>query len=439
MLDAIAEFNRLGRDQFLKKYGFGHARSYLLVHDGQEYDSKAIVGAAHGYARPNWRPLKADQFYGGVPVKRLLERLGFRIIRQETKQGHDKMIKTIRRILELQPHYSSNNTPEMQERGRLIRNKLVAEIRALSRPPSDALGSFGSDFHVKASDGMGRKTELPWVRFCSKHMSPRPTEGFYCVLHFSTDGSAVHITLGCNSSQFQNGSFVQLPNSELDKRTAWARSVIEEAAGSLTPFIDPPDFGARLPLPKSFERATAMSKRIAIDDLDSVDIKHLLVRAAEFLNLVHGAESEGRTLSPADLDEIDIAQNIRPLFRQRGQGIGLSGDDRKRVERHAMALVEERLKDRGYVVNDTSADHPYDFEARKGKKILIVEVKGTTSDNPEAILMTRNEVAIHREKKGKTALFIVSSIRLVDQNGHRSCDWGQHRTVYRVGTLKSGI
>ena len=80
VLDAIAEFNRLGRDRFLEKYGFGHSRSYWLVHDGRQYDSKAIVGAAHGYARPDLGPLTAEEFNGGeVPVKRKLERLGFRI------------------------------------------------------------------------------------------------------------------------------------------------------------------------------------------------------------------------------------------------------------------------------------------------------------------------------------------------------------------------
>ena len=80
VLKAIDEFNRLGRDQFLEKYGFGHARSYLLVHEGQKYDSKAIVGVAHGYARPDLGPLKADEFSGGEAiVKRKLERLGFRV------------------------------------------------------------------------------------------------------------------------------------------------------------------------------------------------------------------------------------------------------------------------------------------------------------------------------------------------------------------------
>ena len=80
VLDAIAEFDILGRDSFLKKYGFGRLRSYRLIHDGRQYDSKAIIGAAHGYARPDLGPLKARDFKGGeVPVKRKLEQLGFRV------------------------------------------------------------------------------------------------------------------------------------------------------------------------------------------------------------------------------------------------------------------------------------------------------------------------------------------------------------------------
>ncbi len=80
ILDAIAEFNRLKPDQFLKKYGFRRSRSYWLVHDNQRYDSKAIVGAAHGYARPDLGPLKASEFSGGeASIRRKLEQLGFRV------------------------------------------------------------------------------------------------------------------------------------------------------------------------------------------------------------------------------------------------------------------------------------------------------------------------------------------------------------------------
>ncbi|MET9631920.1 hypothetical protein ABZX92_31095 [Lentzea sp. NPDC006480] len=48
VLAAIAEFNELGRSAFLRKYEFSKAKSYFIQHDGQLYDSKAIVGAALG-------------------------------------------------------------------------------------------------------------------------------------------------------------------------------------------------------------------------------------------------------------------------------------------------------------------------------------------------------------------------------------------------------
>ena len=80
VLEAIAEFDRLHRDPFLKKYGFGRSPAYWLIHGGKRYDSKAIIGAAHGYARPDLGPLKAAGFTGGeARVQRKLEELGFTV------------------------------------------------------------------------------------------------------------------------------------------------------------------------------------------------------------------------------------------------------------------------------------------------------------------------------------------------------------------------
>jgi 5-methylcytosine-specific restriction protein A len=74
---AIKEFNQLKRGAFLKKYGFGQARGYLLELNGRTYDSKAIAGAAHGYL-PGQQPLTAKDFSGGeATVKKKLEELGF--------------------------------------------------------------------------------------------------------------------------------------------------------------------------------------------------------------------------------------------------------------------------------------------------------------------------------------------------------------------------
>jgi len=36
ILQAVAEYDRLGQDRFLGKYGFGAARSYRLVVDGKD-------------------------------------------------------------------------------------------------------------------------------------------------------------------------------------------------------------------------------------------------------------------------------------------------------------------------------------------------------------------------------------------------------------------
>lgn len=77
ILQAITEYDRLGQDEFLRRYGFERARSYKLIHNGKPYDSKAIVGVAHGYL-PSKRALAASEFSGGeATVGRLLQRLGF--------------------------------------------------------------------------------------------------------------------------------------------------------------------------------------------------------------------------------------------------------------------------------------------------------------------------------------------------------------------------
>ena len=49
---ALNEYDQVGADAFLAKYGFGPARSYFVVRDGKRYDSKAIVGVAYGYQHP---------------------------------------------------------------------------------------------------------------------------------------------------------------------------------------------------------------------------------------------------------------------------------------------------------------------------------------------------------------------------------------------------
>lgn len=111
VLAAIAEYDTLGRDAFLDKYdGFQPARSYVLVHDGKRYDSKAIVGVAHGYL-PGRQPLTPAEFSGGeATVGRRLRNLGFTV-----QVGDDLTPDRLLRILGRLQVYRRNRIPALYQ------------------------------------------------------------------------------------------------------------------------------------------------------------------------------------------------------------------------------------------------------------------------------------------------------------------------------------
>jgi 5-methylcytosine-specific restriction protein A len=76
VLAALAEFDRLGRHEFVRSTGFHRSREYFLLHNGQLYDSKPILGYAHGASIGT--PLGPRDFSGGdKTAARRLEALGF--------------------------------------------------------------------------------------------------------------------------------------------------------------------------------------------------------------------------------------------------------------------------------------------------------------------------------------------------------------------------
>ncbi|MFE9907732.1 hypothetical protein [Streptomyces clavifer] len=78
VLQVLAEHDELGREAFLTKYGFGEARSYVLVHEGREYDSKAVAGVAHKWDQG--QALRPDEFSGGKDhAAAWLKRVGFQV------------------------------------------------------------------------------------------------------------------------------------------------------------------------------------------------------------------------------------------------------------------------------------------------------------------------------------------------------------------------
>jgi 5-methylcytosine-specific restriction enzyme A len=102
ILQAIAEHDRLGVDAFRASYGFRAAVSWVLLHEGRTYDSKAIAGVAHLY--DFGQALKPSQFSGGKDHSvAWLRREGFTV---------EKVPKSfISRVGDIRPQRRGNDLP----------------------------------------------------------------------------------------------------------------------------------------------------------------------------------------------------------------------------------------------------------------------------------------------------------------------------------------
>lgn len=79
VLAALSECDRLGRSEFLHRYGFKEARQYFLLYEGRHYDSKAIAGVA--YQIQTGQLTSSGHFTGGLSVANMLVDLGFTVTR----------------------------------------------------------------------------------------------------------------------------------------------------------------------------------------------------------------------------------------------------------------------------------------------------------------------------------------------------------------------
>ena len=80
VLQALAEYDSRGVDEFLAVYGFPPSPLYPLHHEGRSYDSRAVLGVAHRFA--TGRLATPDEFEsGGMDgAVAILRRRGFEVV-----------------------------------------------------------------------------------------------------------------------------------------------------------------------------------------------------------------------------------------------------------------------------------------------------------------------------------------------------------------------
>jgi len=196
VLAAIREADELGRERFLEKYGFGESRQYYLRHNGKLYDSKAIVGAAHGFQHPDLGPLASHDFSGGErTVQRQLEKLGFVVttpsagVQIGIQAGLERALAEYPSARQSSPFSGSHPISSLFQ-------GMAQSLRA-----SDVVKEHAS-ISVTASTGQGNWAAIPWIALIGEGSSIQ--SGIYCVYLFREDGSGVYLTLAQGVTEPRN-------------------------------------------------------------------------------------------------------------------------------------------------------------------------------------------------------------------------------------------
>ncbi|WP_157767916.1 MrcB family domain-containing protein [Actinosynnema pretiosum] len=314
-------------------------------------------------------------------------------------------------VLQLQPVWSQENTVEMQERGKLVRDGITRWLRARVERLDAELPEPIGDLRVEARDGTGRKSEIPWARVYSHSRSPSATKGWYLVYLFNAQGDGAYLNLGKGATRWENDELHPLPHDELRRSTAAARERLRDLLDLRPDLVTEISLDARRSqLGPAYEAGTVAGFHYPIGEVPDEDV---LERDLGFLLGVL-AELHHRDGRAPEVVEAERAAEVVAGRRRAGQGFLRSAAERKAVEGRAVLLAAEHLEGLGYEVEDVGAVRSYDLDARRGDERLFVEVKGTTQDwgADSRIVLTRNEVELNRREHRDSVLVVVSGISL---------------------------
>jgi hypothetical protein len=199
---AMDEFDRIGRNDFLQKYGFGPSQTYFVRRGDKYYDSKAIVGSAIGYQYPQQDPLGWNDFSGGEnTVAPLLQKLGFSVERRGPDEPPDPLkpdLPPFRNLLEdFLGEFGAARGGPFQKIDPLwdamsnVKSRLEQFPAIRSRP----------DLLIDISVGQGNWAAVPWIALLNKQITQSTQEGIYVVFLIATALDRIFLTLNQGATQ----------------------------------------------------------------------------------------------------------------------------------------------------------------------------------------------------------------------------------------------
>lgn len=443
MTSVTSQLAKLERKHFLQaiselqagvETSFNDSIKYDVLYMGKRYAPKELAGIA--LQNLTNRQFGPSDFKGGAKSAcfNALRRCGLIIVSKKAAAHHGSFVDALGEVLLLQKQYTYENTASMQRRGQLIRHVIPDFVRDHTEEIEPVFSKLGYQFSVQGSDGKGPKNESPWVRIFDPNMSPSATHGWYVVLHFSRDGEVLYSTLGCGATVWKDGALVPVPDHALADNINWARKTTNHHYPNAVYFSESIDLKGNK-LSRQFEKATAFAKSYRQDGFKEETFWSDLITLCTFLVTLYEQDRLGRTpLSlPPEIVEAEAIVNAvsRPARRgSKGQGFGLTYDERMAVERQAMAVARQGLTDKGFKdIKDVSLTESYDYSALLDEIRWKVEVKGTTSDAGDCFLLTGPELRLHKANVGRTILAVVSDI-LLDRTSTSPTATGGHLEMH---------
>jgi hypothetical protein len=218
----MSEYDELGRDAFLAKYGFGRSRTFVVADNGRKYDSKSLLAAAHGFEHPDEGPLRGSDFSGGEQTASRLRALGFTITSPAVSPGIQFRSADCA-VFERYPqrvHWDDKNVkPADQALFKDIwsRLKLLAGWLAVSTTIDIPLKPLTSSYQANGHS----QTDI----WCCAYPAAAPNKSYalQAALIISALGAEVCVCLGAGQSQLRNGakrSEAELAFQQLQARLA---------------------------------------------------------------------------------------------------------------------------------------------------------------------------------------------------------------------------
>ena len=220
VLSAMREQDDLGRKAFLDKYGFKRATKFVVLHDGKEYDSKALLAAAHKFEHPELGPLP-NSFNGGNQTISRLQSLGFTVVQSAVQEADHSPIAGFRRadcaIFDRYPkpvHWNEASVSlEDQALFKDIRGRLVqlADWLAFRAKTKVQVKAFTSLYQAN-----GFSPKEIWC--CIYPRSARnKSYAIQVALIISARGAEICLCLGAGRSQLKGDKLAVAEDSEFDQ------------------------------------------------------------------------------------------------------------------------------------------------------------------------------------------------------------------------------